>query len=176
MIGLKRGTVKLNPYNPKWKELFETEKQLLLKTFGSIIISIEHIGSTAVPGMASKPIIDIDIGIESLEIAQSMEEEFKKLGYERRQTQEENKWEELYVKGPEENRTHYLHMMTYNCVHWKNDILFRNYLRNNPSRAKEYSDLKQKLASTYADNRAKYTQSKKDFIDETLRLANRKLN
>lgn len=56
MLGLKRGTVKLVPYNPKWVELFEKERQLLVKTFGKKIIAIEHIGSTSIPGIAANPI------------------------------------------------------------------------------------------------------------------------
>jgi len=72
MIGLKRGTVKLLPHNSKWTELFEKEKQLLESTFGNSIIAIEHIGSTAISGIPAKPIIDVNIGVKSLEIAHKM--------------------------------------------------------------------------------------------------------
>ena len=65
MIGLKRGTVKLVPHNSKWEELFKKEKQLLKKTFGDTILGIEHIGSTAIPNIPAKPIIDIDVGVAS---------------------------------------------------------------------------------------------------------------
>ena len=66
-LGLQRGTVRLEEYNPEWRDLFEQEKELLLKTFGSRILKIEHIGSTAIPGLPAKPIIDINVAIPSLD-------------------------------------------------------------------------------------------------------------
>ena len=176
MIGLKRGTVKLVPHNPKWSELFEQEKQLLKNTFGSTIIAIEHIGSTAIPGIPAKPIIDMNIGVGSLEIARGMKEKFEKLGYVHRpfvlgHTKEELKWQELYVKGPEAKRTHHAHVTVYDNNYWKNDLLFRDYIRNNPVRAKQYAKLKKELAEKYADDRGTYTKNKEQFINDTLELA-----
>ncbi|MDP2860788.1 MAG: GrpB family protein [bacterium] len=176
MIGLKRGTVKLVPHNPKWSELFEQEKQLLKNTFGDIIIAIEHIGSTAIPGIPTKPIIDMDIGVESLEVARNMKEKFEKLGYEHRpfvpgHIKEESKWQELYVKGPEAKRTHHAHITVYGNSHWKNDLLFRDYLRKNSARAKQYAELKQELAEKYADDRETYTKNKEQLINDTLETA-----
>lgn len=176
MIGLKRGTVKLVPHNSKWEELFEKEKQLFKKTFGDTILAIEHIGSTAIPGISAKPIIDINIGVESLDVAQSMKEKFEKLGYEHRpfvpgKTKDDLKWQELYVKGPEEKRTHYVHVTILGNNYWKNDLLFRDFLRKNSERAKQYAELKEQLAEKYADNRETYTKNKEQFISETLEMA-----
>ena len=178
MIGLKRGTIKLFPYNPKWEKLFEKEKQLLKKTFGDTIIGIEHIGSTAIPGVPAKPIIDIDVGVESLEIARSMKKQFEKLGYCHRpftpkKTKEGLKWEELYAKGPEANRTHYVHVTVYENNYWKNDLLFRDYIRKNSVRAGQYTKLKEKLAKKYHNNREAYTRNKEQFINDTLNMAKR---
>lgn len=180
MIGLKRGTVKLVPHNPKWSELFEEEKQLLKNIFGDTIIAIEHIGSTAIPGIPAKPIIDMNIGVESLEIARSMKEKFEKLGYEHRpfvpgHTKEELKWQELYVKDPEAKRTHHAHVTVYGNNYWKNDLLFRDYLRKNPARAKQYAELKKELAEKYADDRGTYTKNKEQFINGTLEMARKEL-
>ena len=176
MIGLKRGTVKLVPHNSKWAELFEEEKQILKKTFGDTILAIEHIGSTAVPGIPAKPIIDINVGVESLDVAQSMKEKFEKLGYEHRpfvpgKTKDDLKWQELYVKGPEARRTHYVHVTVLGNNHWENDLLFRDYLRKNPERAKQYAELKEQLAQNYADDRGTYTKNKGQFINATLEMA-----
>jgi len=176
MIGLKRGTVKLVPHNSKWAELFEEEKYLLKKTFGDTILAIEHIGSTAIPGIPAKPIIDINIGVKSLEVARDMKEKFEKLGYEHRpfvpgKTKDDLKWQELYVKGPEEKRTHYVHVTVFGGSYWKNDLLFRDFLRKNSERAKQYAKLKEQLAEKYADNRAIYTENKEQFINETLEMA-----
>lgn len=176
MIGLKRGTVKLVPHNPKWEKLFEKEKQLLKKTFGDIILAVEHIGSTAIPGIPAKPIIDINIGVESLDVARNIKEKFEKLGYEHRpfvpgKTKVDLKWQELYVKGPEAKRTHYVHVTVFGGSYWKNDLLFRDFLRKNPERAKQYAELKKQLAEKYADNRETYTKNKEQFISKTLEMA-----
>lgn len=175
MIGLKRGTVKLVPHNPKWAEFFEEEKQLLKRIFGDTILAIEHIGSTAIPGMSAKPIIDINVGVESLDVARGMKEKFEKLGYEYRpfvpgKTKSDLKWQELYVKGPEAKRTHYIHVTVYGNNYWENDLLFRDYLRKNPTRAKQYAELKETLAKKHADDRRIYTKSKEQFINKTLEM------
>jgi GrpB-like predicted nucleotidyltransferase (UPF0157 family)/broad-specificity NMP kinase len=179
MIGLKRGTVKLASHNPKWKELFKEEKRLLKRTFGDVVIAIEHIGSTAIPGIPAKPIIDMDVGVKSLKIARNMKEKFEKLGYKHRpfmpgRTKEELKWQELYVKGSEEKRTFHAHVTVYGNDYWKNDLLFCAYLRKNPARAKQYAKLKQALVKKYGKDRRKYTKNKEQFIRETLQLAKRR--
>ncbi len=176
MIGLQRGTVKLSPHNPEWAELFEQEKKLLINTFGDPILAVEHIGSTAIPGIPAKPIIDMNVGVASLEVARVMKEKFEALGYEHRpfvpgQTKEDLQRQELYVKGSEERRTHYVHVMVHGSDHWKDDILFRDYLRQHPSRARQYAELKGKLATKHADDRTAYTKGKEQFIQETLRRA-----
>jgi len=180
MIGLKRGTVKLVPHNPKWAEIFEKGKQLLKNTFGDTIIAIEHVGSTAIPGIPAKPIIDINVGVESLEVARGMKEKFESLGYEYRpfvpgHTPEDLKWQELYVKGPEAKRTHHVHVTVYGSDYWNNDLLFRNYLRKNSKRAKQYAELKEELAKKYADDRGTYTKRKEQFINETVRISRNEL-
>lgn len=181
MIGLKRGAVKLLHHNHKWAELFEKERKLLKKTFGDAIIAIEHVGSTAIPGIPAKPIIDMNIGVKSLKVAREMKNRFEKLWYEHRpfvpgKTKKELKWQELYVKGPETKRTHHAHVTVYGNNYWKNDILFRDYLRQNSSRAKKYAKLKMKLAENYANDREKYTKSKKQFIDQTVKMAKKNKN
>lgn len=182
MIGLKRGTVKLVKYNPKWAKLFEKEKQLIRRTFGDTIIAIEHVGSTAILGILAKPIIDMNIGVKSLVVARSMKGKFEKLGYEyrpfipgRTKKRLEVKGQELYVKGPEAKRTHHAHVTVYGSDYWKRDLLFRDYLRENPSRAQRYSKLKKDLAEKYASDRELYTKHKEQFINNTLKMARKEL-
>lgn len=176
MIGLKRGTVKLFPYNPIWIQLFEEERRLLEDTFGGTIVSIEHVGSTSIPGIPAKPIIDINIGVESLDAVRDMKGGFEQIGYEYRpfvpgQTFEDLRDQELYVKGPETCRTHYIHVAVYGSDFWNRTLLFRDYLRQNHGRAQEYSELKTRLALEFADDRKNYSQGKEDFIRETLMFA-----
>jgi GrpB-like predicted nucleotidyltransferase (UPF0157 family) len=180
MLGLKRGTVELAPYHPEWVELFELEKRLLTDTFGDTIVAIEHVGSTAIPGMPAKPIIDINIGVESLENARGMKDTFEGLGYEYRpfvpgHTFEDLRAQELYVKGPETKRTHHTHVTRYDSDFWKRSLLFRDYLRIHPDRAQEYAELKTRLAQDHADDREGYSQHKSQFILQTLETARAQL-
>ncbi|MHB1000356.1 MAG: GrpB family protein [Armatimonadota bacterium] len=176
MIGLKRGTVKLVPHNPIWTDLFEEEKRFLESIFGDTIIAIEHIGSTAIPGIPAKPIIDINIGVESLKVALAMKGKFEESGYEHRpfvpgNTIEDLKLQELYVRGSEACRTHHIHVTVYGSDYWNDDLLFRDYLRRNHDRALEYAELKTRLAREYLDDRRSYTKGKHEFIQNTLEMA-----
>lgn len=180
MLGLKRGTVKLVPHNSRWREIFQKEKQLLKKTFKDKIIAVEHVGSTAILGIPAKPILDINIAVLSLKTAQDMKEKFKEIGYEYRpfvrgKTEKGLKEQELYVKGSEARRTHHVHVTVYGSNYWKKDLLFRDYLRENPVCARAYSKLKNELAKRYANDRREYTREKEAFIDETVKLAKKSL-
>lgn len=164
MLGLTRGQVKLVPYDPEWKGLFEEEKELLLKHFGDKIIAIEHIGSTAIPGMSAKPIIDMNVAVSSLDDIDVFIQELPKLGYEyipeRRFTDRQ-----FFPKGPAENRTHHLNLVEITSeTGWRNQLLFRDYLINHPEAREAYQQLKQDLAEKYADNRDKYTERKGAFV------------
>lgn len=107
-LGLQRGTVKLEPYNPEWQKLFEAEKSALQKVLGDKFIAAEHIGSTAIPGIKAKPILDLMLAIPGLNDWEWLKEPLAKLGYEFRRDFRSEQGHVLFVKGPEENRTHYL--------------------------------------------------------------------
>jgi len=171
MIGLKRGTVKLLPHNPKWTEAFEKEKEVLSKALNGLVVDIQHIGSTSIPGIPAKPIIDISIGIKTMKNSKDFIKIFEDIGYEYRPDFGGPTIQLLFVKGPEEKRTHYIHLMKYNGSIWINDLAFRDYLRKNKDRAEQYANLKKKLAANFANDRTKYTASKANFILETVRIA-----
>ena len=170
MTGLRRGTVKLVAYNSKWVDLFDKESRLLSRHFGKTIFKIEHVGSTAIRGIPAKPIIDIDVAVKSLRVARMMNAKFTKLGYAKR-PKPGRPWEVLYVKGLPEKRTHYVHVIPWQSIRGRDDVMFRNFLRLNKSRATQYADLKRKLAKKYSLNRDKYTRAKSAFIKKTLVLA-----
>ncbi len=167
MIGLKRGTVKLLPHNRKWSEAFEKEKNFLIKEFDGLILDIQHIGSTSIPGIVAKPILDILMAVHSLSDVSKMRNKLESMGYEYRENGSDD-IQILFVKGPEEKRTHYLHITEPGGSQWQNSIGFRDYLKKNPKKAKQYSNLKIKLARQYSQDRAKYTASKESFIHETI--------
>ena len=171
-IGLKRGTVDVVPYNPEGATEFEREKARILNACGSKVVAVEHIGSTSVPGLAAKPIIDIAVGIRRLKDAKKLLPALKKLNY---HFYKEFQRQRLFVaKGPDERRTHYLHVMRYNGAKWKTDQLFRNYLRSHPKAVQQYADLKQKLAQTHPDDRRAYADEKDAFIKSIIAKASKK--
>lgn len=171
MIGLKRGTVKLLPYHKNWAQEFEKERQRLENALGEQVVDIQHIGSTSVPGLVAKPIIDISIGVRKLSDVPKLKKIFSRLGY---GFYKKFSRQALFAKGPEERRTHYVHVMRYKGAKWTTDILFRNFLRAHPQRANQYALLKKKLARKYPLDREKYTDGKNIFIKTTLRMARRR--
>ena len=168
-MGLKVGTVKLEKYNPEWKKMFEKEKNILKDKFGNIALNIEHIGSTSVEGLSSKPIIDIAVGINKLEDFNKIKEKFLLEPYSVKEDSDPG--EILIRKGPEDNRTHFIHVMEKDSDRYLNSIKFRDYLRNHKEALKEYEELKTILAEKYADERKSYTKSKNEFIQSILEKA-----
>ena len=169
-VGLKRGTVILQKYHKEWAEAFGVEKESLKNLLGDTVLDIQHVGSTSVPGLAAKPIIDMLMAVKSLEEVQIMRTLLENAGYEYRENGSSEE-QVLFVKGPEEMRTHYLHITELNSPVWQHDLAFRDYLRSHPETVAEYENLKNELMSKYADNRAEYTAGKDAFIKSILRLA-----
>lgn len=168
-IGLKRGTVKLVPHNPEWDELFRAEKAKLLEVMCDIVIDIQHVGSTAIPTILAKPIIDIAVLVKSLQEAEKYIEKIQALGYQKKQ---ENRSERMFfTKGPEENRILYLHIGDVNTDYIKDMIVFRDCLIQNPDEAKRYAELKAELAKKFANNREPYTAAKERFVQEVVERA-----
>lgn len=161
--------IRIVPYNPDWKKLFEQEKALITKIFnGKLTLNIEHWGSTSVEGLASKPTIDIMVEVENLndEIKQIITEKLKTLGYENMyNSEQENKM--TFGKGYDENyfcaETYHVHIREKNNIP-QDEIYFRDCLRQNSSIRDEYAKLKYELAEKYQFNREDYTQAKTDFI------------
>jgi GrpB-like predicted nucleotidyltransferase (UPF0157 family) len=168
-MGLKVGTVKLEKYNPEWKKMFEEEKNNLKEKFGNTALSIEHIGSTSIEGLSSKPIIDIAVGINNLEEFNKVKDKFLLEPYSVKEDSDPG--EILIRKGLEDNRTHFIHVMEIDSDRYNNSIRFRDYLRNHKEALKEYEELKTILAEKYADDRKSYTKSKNEFIKSILEKA-----
>ncbi len=169
-VGLKRGTVKLAPYDEMWPRLFEAEKERLLKALRGIIFEVEHIGSTAIPGLAAKPLIDMMASVKSLSDYKKAIEPLRELGYE---YMPERVFADrvFFPKGPEENRTFHLNLVEKGSRQWDEALLFRDYLRTHPEERNEYQRLKERLAQTFAENREMYTKGKNEFISKVLEVA-----
>ena len=167
MIGLQRGTVKLVPYSSEWKRLFVEEERVLRASIGTYVMDIQHVGSTAIPGLEAKPIIDIAVAVRRLEDAEKCIEPLECLGYEYR-PDEEHPRRFFFAKGDPSRRTHYVHVVEWNSDSWKRLLRFRDYLRQHKEAAREYANLKRELARKSQGNRAFYTPGKAEFVESVL--------
>ncbi len=170
MLGLGNDKVKLSPYQTIWAQLYEEEKKRLEKVIGRGVLDIQHIGSTAVPNLKAKPILDIGIAVKNFEEAFALIFPIEKLGYTYRGENGIPR-RHYFVKGPPEKRTHHIHMFEEVNEEWGAHLLFRNYLRTHPQTVITYQTLKEDLAKRYPDNREAYTDAKHTFIQRVLREA-----
>jgi len=166
-IGLARGTVKLAAYDALWPQQYNTEAMLIQEITGTPPDSIEHVGSTSIPGMVAKPIIDIAVLVDSLDRAEAWQSKLASIGYWYKGAQPDMPDRRFFAKGPETMRTVYLHLA--NKDEFERLVRFRDYLISNKSVAAEYAKLKQELAASNADNRASYSKLKNDFIQTVLK-------
>lgn len=168
MLGLNRNHVSLNMQSDDWAKAFEEEKQELLRILKGEVVCIEHIGSTAIPGLKAKPILDIAIGVHDVHSISTLMALLTENGYEYRQDHGSVD-RILFVKGPLKNRTHHLHIEDYGKKSWNDHLHFRDYLLKNPCKRHEYEVLKVNLARRYPFDRDKYTSEKAAFIQSALK-------
>jgi GrpB-like predicted nucleotidyltransferase (UPF0157 family) len=169
--------VRLVPYNPIWPMLFEQEKEHLLACLpGELIARIEHFGSTAVPGLAAKPIVDILVEVTSLEetrkqVAPILESQGYDYFWRPTWGDDTPPFYAWFIKrDPRGNRTHHIHMVEHDFEHWER-LLFRDYLIEHPDVAKEYQDLKNRLYKAHPNDRIVYTKGKTEFIVRVTAMA-----
>ena len=177
MLGLKRGTVQLCEHEQAWEIEAQNTILRLKEILGAVIKDIQHVGSTSIPSIKAKPIIDIAIAVDDFEDVLLLEEELKKQGFYYRP--QVDLGEQLlfasgsYYDGTGDLQTHFIHIVKTGSMDWRNYINFRDYLNSTPAVAKVYEDLKVLLAKQApVDNgREKYLRGKHDFIVYTLRKA-----
>jgi len=158
----------LSAYNSQWPSLFETEKHVLLKIIGKYIVKIEHIGSTAIPNIRAKPVIDIMIAVNNLDdITPEVISKLENIGYEYIKKYEEGMPFRRFFQKNNANgiRTHHIHLVEITHDFWIRHLLFRDYLRAHPEEAKRYELLKIDLAMKFTDTNL-YASAKSDFCNE----------
>jgi len=158
------------PYDPSWPAQFERERALLADGLGAWIVApIEHVGSTAVPGLAAKPVIDIMAPVQSLAASRDALSACASLGYLYAPYRSDvMHW---FCKPSAALRTHHLHLVPLGSPMWTEKLVFRDYLRRNPAVAAEYAELKQRLARLYEFDRETYTDAKGPFIQRVVEAA-----
>ncbi|MBN1486555.1 MAG: GrpB family protein [Anaerolineae bacterium] len=173
-LGLPSDTVKLVPYSSQWGRLFQLEAQQLRAALGDYVADIQHIGSTAVPGIMAKPILDIAIALYRISDVQYCIAPLEALGYHYEGEQDEIKGWHFFTKGPGSVKTHHLHVVEHSSDFWVKRLLFRDYLRDRRDVAEEYVRLKQTLAEQFSNERKFYTAAKSEFINSVVAIAENK--
>jgi GrpB-like predicted nucleotidyltransferase (UPF0157 family) len=165
--------VEVVPHNPLWRDAFETEAKLIAAAIGENVITIHHIGSTAIPNIYAKPIIDLLIEVRDITEVDERSLAIEAVGYEvkgefgisgRRYFRKDNR---------EGIRTHQIHAFETNSAEIERHLAFRDYMIAHPVEARKYSELKRKLAEEHSDNMDGYIDGKDDFIKEIDRRAAR---
>jgi GrpB-like predicted nucleotidyltransferase (UPF0157 family) len=171
MIGLEKGTVQVVPYHPSWQDVFAQERRLLQEHIGGHVLDIQHVGSTAVPGLDAKPIIDIAVAVPSATAIARCRQPLRDLGYiDRGDCGTEGG--HLFVReSAPEVRTHHLHVVTIDDLQWRNYLKFRDVLRADGTLRARYGELKKTLQAQFAQDRGAYTRAKDDFIRGVLAVS-----
>jgi len=161
-------TIRLVPYDRTWPLEFAAEADRIERACAGLQIRLEHIGSTSVPGLAAKPIIDILAGRPGNVPGSRYVAAFRQLGYEHKGAFG-IPGRNYFRKGTP--RTHHVHLVSWSSELWRDHLLFRDYLRANPLIAREYETIKRELAAMYVNDREQYTDAKGPFIRSIVRRA-----
>jgi GrpB-like predicted nucleotidyltransferase (UPF0157 family) len=160
------------PYDPEWPRIYEDERKLILGIVGGIIRSIEHVGSTSVPGLWAKPIVDIIAGVDSPDDAERCRGLLLHIGYEDVSVGDNPDWYYCLGKGPHSPGFH-LHLIKEGSQFYRRHILFRDWLSTHLADADAYMGLKLGLSEKYRNDRVAYTNGKTQFIERIVEKANR---
>lgn len=162
--------VRVVDYDPKWPEMFEAEAALVREIIGDNLITIFHIGSTAVPGLKAKPVIDMLPVVRDVAALDGLTREFAAAGYEA--MGEFGLTGRRYFRKGGANRTHQLHAYQYDAVHAiTRHVAYRDYMRAHAEARAAYGELKAALASRFPDDIGAYCDGKDEFVKEYERRA-----
>ena len=159
-------------YDPAWPEVFAGEAQAIRQALRAVLVGIEHVGSTAVPGLPARPVIDIQAVVQTLAEAQAAVPALADLRYEQgvfaRDPQRRLLFKEFNAEG---RLSHHLHVYAPDHPAHLEHLLFRDYLRLHPEEARRYCELKQKLAQQYRQERVAYSHAKREYVEAVLEKA-----
>src|SRR5919198_672780 len=163
--------VEVVPHSPQWRDAFETEAEHVAAALGENVVAVHHIGSTAIPNIYAKPVIDLLVEVRDITEVDGRSSAMKLLGYEvmgefgifgRRYFRKDNR---------EGVRTHQIHAFEAGSAQVERHLAFRDYMIAHPEDARKYSELKRKLAQEHPQNIERYMDGKDDFIKEMDRRA-----
>jgi GrpB-like predicted nucleotidyltransferase (UPF0157 family) len=155
-------TLQVVDYNSNWPQIFLQLKEWIWPAISDVAIAIDHVGSTSIPGLAAKPVIDMDIVIASRAELPAILPRLESLGYRHRGDLGIEDREAF--RAPEDQPAHHLYVCSQNSLALKNHIAVRDYLLIHPSDATAYSILKKELAEKFRNDRPRYNEAKTDFV------------
>jgi GrpB-like predicted nucleotidyltransferase (UPF0157 family) len=165
MLGLKHGVNVLADYDPQWPTAYEEESARIQTAAGNVLRGIEHYGSTAVPGLRAKPIIDILFGVTPLENWIACKQPLEILGYD---YADDAGVPDHYIFGRgrgHTERTHLVHVVEFNGSSWRATLAFRDALRVDERLRSEYLRVKEEASTAAPIGRARYNELKQGFIE-----------
>lgn len=171
IIGVEINTVVLKEYNPEYKVLFEQEKNTLMNILGDHVVDIQHVGSTSITSILSKPILDIVVAIKDFSKIAEIEEKLVGNKYISRGLIEGPLDKYQFLKGNSTKRFCHIYVTELNSESWYRFVLFRDYMNSHIEEAREYEKLKENLARLYPDDRRNYTKHKDKYITSVIEKA-----
>ncbi len=167
MPAQKKESVKLVPFSPEWITTGNSVLSELSSVMGSIIVDKAHIGSTAVPGLRSRPIIDIAVAVRSFDTVPVFFDRLLEMGYfHRKETDTEN---QIFLSAVKNKLSVYVHIVIHGKTLWNSYVAFTDCLKKDESVREKYMQLKMSLAGRFACDRRSYTAGKSEFVRRTLR-------
>lgn len=167
--------VRVVDHDSSWTERYAAEARLLIDTLGSHLAAIEHVGSTSVPGMPAKPIIDILAAVRTYDRFDVVVRRLAQIGYlYTPEAEADDPGRRVFRKGAQDMgrlRTHHLHITEVNSHYWQRIVAFRDHLRHHSDDATAYAQLKRDLAVRLADDSRGYTAAKQQFVTAIERRA-----
>ncbi len=153
-------------YDPNWKVQFSSIKKFVSEVFGNKALAIEHVGSTSVEGMKAKPLIDVLVVVEKIELFQDQKDAMIKAGYEWRENYLAPNTLIFFKLGPDGEKLENIHVCEKGSAKERQFIVIRDYLRTHPEKVKEYSDLKERNVSLYPNDYPAYRDAKAPYLKQ----------
>jgi GrpB-like predicted nucleotidyltransferase (UPF0157 family) len=164
---LKR-TLRLAPYDPAWPRRFAAEAARIRAALGELAAAVEHVGSTAVPGLAGKPVLDVGIAVESEAAADACIAPLAALGYAYRGPYGDDPRRRYYVRDADGVRVAHLHLYVLPAPAWDEKLAFRDALRGDPVLAAAYEAEKWRMAAEVGWDKSAYSVAKGPFVERVL--------
>lgn len=167
--------IKIVPYDAAWPSLFEAEVVAIRKVMSSVALRIEHVGSTSVPGLAAKPVVDIQISVATLAALATHSDSLAQIGYTHIPLGPFDLVYPFFQKPADQPSTHHIHLCVRGSDLERRHLAFRDYLRSHPAVGTEYVELKRSLAAVHdgatLESRERYSLSKTEFVTAVLERA-----